>query len=367
MPAGLHISEPKFARDNELGEAFRRFTWDHYDPRAALLPLPAIAIALSVGVLAGHPGAAMVAGGGAQSAGFGAFQKPLFFRGGPVLFATLGMAVSAVLGCLLAQHTLLLLLVAAVCAFLYGMAGAISSPAQWVGQQCCTFLVVSSAFPSSVEQALWRGAGVFAGGVLQFLVIELLWHYFPPADTADENRETHPPGWRLRAIRCNLTIESPIFRFALRLVAIAIVSILVYRFWEYPNAYWIPMTALILPKPDMKGTLQRDVARIAGTIVGAGVATLLAAVIRPHAPALIALVLIYMWASYALQNVNYAAYIAMLTGYIAFDLAIGKQPEILSAWHRILATTEGGIVAIAAYLVHLHAFRLWRAKQTQNA
>lgn len=84
--------------------------------------------------------------GGAQTAGFGAFQKPLSFGGGPILFTTLG-----------------LLIVGSVWAFLYGMAGAISSAAQWVGQQCCTFLVVSSAFPSTIEEALLRGCGGIVG------------------------------------------------------------------------------------------------------------------------------------------------------------------------------------------------------------
>ncbi len=335
----------------------RQFVWSAFEPRAALLPLPAIAIALIVGLALGHPQAAMVAAGGAQTAGFGAFQKPLWFRAGPIVISTLGMAISATLGCLLSDQLVVLIAVAVLWAFVYGMMGAISSPAQWVGQQCCTFLVISSAFPSNYTEAAMRGMGVLAGGLLQSLLILVLWTFCQPARSSVANEETHPPGWRLRAIRENLKPESPILHFAIRLSGIAVVSIVTYRLLGFPNAYWIPMTALILPKQDVHATLLRGISRVGGTIVGAGLATLLAIVVRPYSGLLILLVLLFIWAAYALQNVNYAAFVVMLTCYIAFDLAIGKQPEALTAWHRILATTVGGFIAIAAHFIHLRLVR----------
>ena len=342
---------------NSYRQDVERFTWNAFEPRAALLPLPAIAIALVAGVVAGHPAAAMVAAGGAQTAGFGAFQKPLWFRAGPMVLATVGMAISATVGCLLSTHLTALVLAGMFWAFCYGMAGAISSPAQWVGQQCCTFLVVSSAFASSVDEAMLRGAGVLAGGLLQSMLVEVLWRLAPNEASAASRDQTQPDGWRVRALKENLTIRSSVFRYSIRLSGIALVSVLTYRYLHFANAYWIPMTALILPKPDMHTTLERGIGRIAGTIVGAGLATSLAFLVRSHVSVLIVLVVLFMWAAYSLQNVNYAAYVVVLTCYIAFDLAIGKQPEGTTAWHRILATAIGGAIGVVAYLVHIRVMK----------
>lgn len=353
----LGLVSASHAVPSDLRSEVRKFDWSAFEPRAALVCLPAIAISLIAGVATGHPGAAMVAAGGAQTAGFGAFQKPVLFRGGAMLVATTGMALSATVGCLLGRHTAALVAASVIWAFVYGMAGAISSPEQWVGQQCCTFLVVSSAFPSDFEEAAMRGLGVLAGGLLQTVLVKFLWRFTAPPASAMANPETHPHGWRWCRVRENLTIHSTVFRFAVRLACIAVVSVIVYHYSEFPNAYWIPMTALILPKPDRFATLQRGVSRVIGTVIGAGLASLLATLVGPRVSILILLVVLFMWAAYALQNVNYAAYIVVLTGYIAFDLAIGKQPEAVTAWHRVLATTIGGAIAILAYLIHMGLVR----------
>src|ERR1700760_2573223 len=90
----------------------RRVDWSALEPRASLLCLPAIAIALILGIAFGHRGAAMVMAGGAQSVGFGSFQKRLWFRGGPMVLATVGTALSATVGELVANHHLALVLLA---------------------------------------------------------------------------------------------------------------------------------------------------------------------------------------------------------------------------------------------------------------
>lgn len=325
--------------------------WNAFEPRPSLLCLPAIAILLCAGILGGHPSAAMVAAGGAQTAGFGSFQKPLLFRTGPMVLASIGMAISTMIGS--TAHSIPVLVVAAILwAFAYGMCNAISSPASWVGQQCCTFLVVSSAFPDTPAQAALRGLCVLFGGLIQTLMIQFFWEFTPPARSAIDTPDTHPPGWRLRALRANFTLQSGTCRYAIRLSIIAVISVLMYRHLSFANAYWIPMTALIIPKPELFLTAERVASRIIGTIVGGGVATAIAAVFRPHSLLLAVLVIVFIWAAYSLQNVNYAIYITVLTGYIAFLLAIGHLPANEVAFHRIFATVIGGAIVLTAYLIH---------------
>jgi hypothetical protein len=336
---------------NNFRRDISKADWSAFEPRPSLLCLPAIALLLCAGILGGHPGAAMVAAGGAQTAGFGSFQKPLLFRAGPMVLASIGIAVSTTIGSM-AHNTAVLVAIGIFWAFAYGMCNAISSPASWVGQQCCTFLVVSSAFPDTPTQAALRGLCVLFGGLIQTLMIEFFWQFTRPAASAIDTPDTHPPGWRLRALRANFTLKSGTCRYAVRLSVITIISVLIYRHLSFANAYWIPMTALIIPKPELFLTAERVVSRILGTIIGGGIATAIAAVFRPHNLLLAILVLAFIWAAYSLQNVNYAIYITVLTGYIAFLLAIGDLPANEVAFHRIFATVIGGVIVLAAYLIN---------------
>jgi hypothetical protein len=327
--------------------------WDEAEWRASLLCLPAIAIALGVSLGVGHRYAAVVIAGSAQSVGFGAFQRPLWFRGGPMVLATLGMALSAAVGELAANRPWELLILVTFWAFCYGMSGAISSPASWVGQQCCVFLIVSSAVPGTPHQAALRAGGVLMGGVLQFLCIMLLWRFFPPARTTYSNPEIHTPGWQRRAVMSNLTIHSATFRYALLLAVTGFVAQGSAHLLHFPNAYWIPMTALIIMKPDLLLTNARSIARLGGTFAGAALATLIAMTLRPDGIWLSLLIVVSMYLAYALQNVNYALYAIPLTSYIAFIIAIARTPEATTAEHRVVATAIAGAVAMIMHAIYV--------------
>ena len=336
-----------------LTHELRRVNWEAAEWRASLLCLPAIAIALVGSLALGHRSAALVMAGSAQSVGFGAFQRPLWFRGGPMVLATLGMALSAAVGELAANRPWELLVLVTFWAFCYGMSGAVSSPASWVGQQCCIFLVVSSAVPGTPHQAALRAAGVLTGGLLQFLCVLLLWRFFPPARTTCSDPAIHTPGWQRRAVVSNLTFHSATFRYALLLALTGLVAQGIAQLLHFPNAYWIPMTALIIMKPDLLLTNARSIARLAGTFAGAALATLIAMTLRPDGIWLSMLIVVSMYLAYALQNVNYALYAIPLTSYIAFILAVARTPEASTAEHRVIATAIAGAVAMVIHALYV--------------
>jgi Fusaric acid resistance protein-like len=337
----------------DLTRELRRVDWEAAEWRASLLCLPAIAIGLIGGLAMGHRSAALVIAGSAQSVGFGAFQRRLWFRGGPMVLATLGMALSVAVGELAGKMPWTLLLLVTFWAFCYGMSDAISSPASWVGQQCCVFLIVSGAVPDAPHVAVLRAAGVLAGGLLQFLCILFLWRFFAPARTTYSDPIVHAPGWQRRAVLENLTFRSATFRYALLLALTGFVAQGLAHLVHFPNAYWIPMIALIIMKPDLLLTNARSIARLGGTFVGAALATLVAITLRPDGIWLSMLILVLMYLSYALQNVNYALYAVPLTGYIAFILAVGRTPEASTAEHRVIATAIAVAVAMLLHAVYL--------------
>ncbi|MES1261572.1 MAG: FUSC family protein, partial [Acidobacteriota bacterium] len=115
------------------------------------------------------------------------------------------------------------------------------------------------------------------------------------------------------------------------------------------HGYWVPMTALLVLKPDFHQTLARVTMRIAGTLVGAALATLIAALMRPQPVVLALLVAVFATLCYCLLHVNYAAYSTCITIYVVFLLAMAGLPEIGMVAYRSLNTILGGAFALLVY------------------
>jgi uncharacterized membrane protein YccC len=331
------------------------FAWKYADLRTSLLCLPAIGIALVLPLSFGWTGTAVLAGAGAVSVGFGAFQEPLFFRGAPMLAAALGISISTVIGSSIGGHMLLLAVVAVLWSFLYGLSDAINPATAYVGLQCCIFLVVSAATPQPFSQALLRGEGVLAGAALQAILMMLLW-LFLPRTAAPGTQAAHAGSFRakLRQLwKHTLHHNTLTLRYAIRLAVTAGIAETVAYHLHFRNGYWVPMTALIILKPQFKDTTQRAASRMVGTLAGGVLATVLTVLLRPNGAVLVALVLLCAGASYVLLNVNYAAYSIVLTAYVAFVLAINRMPEQQTVTRRIIATLLGGLIGFSVHLATL--------------
>jgi len=110
----------------------------------------------------------------------------------------------------------------------------------------------------------------------------------------------------------------------------------------------VPMTALLVLRDDLHETLTRGFARMAGTIVGAGVATLLVSLLRPGPGTLAIFIVFFAWLCYSTVLVSYGTLSASVTAYIACLLAFGGLPETAVALHRIANTCLGGGIALFA-------------------
>ncbi len=352
-----------------MPESFRQqlttFDWSKAEPLHAVLCLPAVALPLIVGLHMGYPGTAALMVGGAQTVGFGSYQHRLFHRSGAMVYATIGIAITATVGALCRDNTVALVLAAAVCAFVYGMANSIGPATAWVAQQCCVFLIVSSAALSTpgsphdlVTAALLRGAGVLAGGALQTVTLIGLRQWLPEAQTQFSRPDFDPTHFQTGFLREQLRPRSGAFQFALRLTVTAVVSVAVYRTQAWASAYWIAMTALLIPKPEFTQTALRSVWRALGTIAGAALCTFIVVELRPQGQMLAALVLLFLGPTYLLNNVNYGAFALTLTGYICFVLAVAHQPPREVLHDRVMATLIGSGIAIGIHAVFVFGRRL---------
>jgi len=336
------------------------FDWSQSEPLQSTLCIPAAALSLAVCLALGYPATGVMMASGAMCVGFGSFQKPLFTRSGPMIAAGVGITISAMVGALCAHNTWALVCVTVVWGFVYGLANSMGPAAAWVGMECCIYLIVSSAAPAAqgstqdvTSQALLRGAGIFSGALLQYLFIRLAWIWVPRAASTFTDPEFDPNHLRLAFVRQQLTVHSVYFRFGIRLAITAFASVAVYRHLNFNNAYWVAMTAMMLPKPELVLTTQRTIHRFAGTLLGAGLATVIAVFLHPSGAVLTALVLVFLWCAFALLRVNYGVFVVAITGYIAFILAILHAPQQQTLEHRIEATLIGGAIGLTIHLVSL--------------
>ena len=162
-------------------------------------------------------------------------------------------------------------------------------------------------------------------------------------------RAVPPLSDALTTLRANLSLGSTACRHALRLTVAVGIATTIYRVMQLPRGYWMPMTALLVLQPNFHDTFTRGVARIAGTILGGGVATLLVTQLHPGGTGLTFLVLAFVWMCYATFRMNYTLFTIALTGYVVFILMISGVAEMMAVTLRAIDTIAGGCIALIVY------------------
>jgi len=151
----LRFSRMAQERISSYSDTFH-FDWSQFAPRQGLVCLPAIVIVILGSVLLQHPGVATVAGGGAVSVGFGSFQRIKNSELWPMLLASVGMFISTLVGTVAGYSPFVLMLVAGIWGFSYGMLSAIDGGIAWAGLQCVITMLVASGYPQTFRHALLR-------------------------------------------------------------------------------------------------------------------------------------------------------------------------------------------------------------------
>jgi uncharacterized membrane protein YccC len=146
----------------------------------------------------------------------------------------------------------------------------------------------------------------------------------------------------------NCSWDSSYARHAIRLTVTLTIAVIAQHLLPLAHAQWIGLTVILVLRPDFASTFTRGVARVAGTVGGAILASIVAA-FHPSADAYIALAIVFAGLAFALFNVSYAIFSAAITGYIVYLLAFGGAPEHNSALDRVVATIIGGLLALVAY------------------
>ena len=353
------------------------FQWCEFQLRLPLVCALGVAVCLFAGILAGHPGAGLIAGGGAFTVGFGPNQRISDSRLIPMIAAILATSTAAFAGTVAGHHDYWLLVAAAGSAAIYGYLSTRNAGVAWVGQQAYVFMIVASAFPSHLIGGLQRGGLVAAGGLIQLMFTSAALRLMPGLQkdivtlASSLFNSVYEEDWaitqRLRQLPTLLPTVSrhEAFGYSLRLILSALAATEVYRRLGIQSGYWIPMTALLVQRPGAADTFTRATSRILGTIAGAWLGSLFIAHVAPRPEVLALLTAVFALLAYATNAVNYALFTASLTGYIVFLLSLNEIPGSVIAHRRMGCTALGGAIAL---IVHADALlRLRRVDSSRQA
>jgi uncharacterized membrane protein YgaE (UPF0421/DUF939 family) len=338
------------------------FDWKQASFQTDLVFVIAIAVCLTVGIAAGSPRAGMIATSGAFTVGLGAKQRIDGSRLVPMMFAAFSMTVSTFAGMVTGHTHYLVVVVVALWAFIYGMWLNRQPGYAWVSQQAVIFLLIATAFPFSPKAAALRALLVFAGGTLQILITsamlqifgKLRLHLSELASYAQKEEQAIREALRHMAhsVKKRSFEHSPV-PFALRVSLVLALGTIIYQRTHFVSGYWIPMTSLLVLKPGVYDTMNRAIARVLGTIVGAALLTVLLAHISPTPPILALFAVLFAWLAYSTLYVNYMLFTVCLTSYIVFLLALNKLPQAEIARQRAICTIIGGGLALVMRLIVL--------------
>lgn len=152
----------------------------------------------------------------------------------------------------------------------------------------------------------------------------------------------------LSLLRENCTLESAIFRHALRLGVSLSIGVILYSITNLPMGYWITLTTMLVLKPNLGGTFQRFFQRVGGTILGAVVAAIILVAIATK-PILDIISVITVFFGVALIGFNYGYSVVFLSIFILLITDTSNSTGWQFAEVRVLNTLIGAGLAFASH------------------
>ena len=135
----------------------------------------------------------------------------------------------------------------------------------------------------------------------------------------------------------------------MRLAVCVAMGNLVGRGFDWRRSYWLPMTVVIVLKPDFASTFSRGVLRVVGTIAGLFLATALFYFLPRTTGLLILQIMVFTFLLRWVGPANYGIFAIAVSGLIVGLITIlGVAPsEVI--WARGVNTAAGGCLALLVY------------------
>lgn len=153
--------------------------------------------------------------------------------------------------------------------------------------------------------------------------------------------------YRPKILLQHLSINSVIFRHALRLTIAMVFAFLLGNIFEIQNAYWIMLTVLVILRPNYGLTKERAKDRVIGTMIGGAIAFGIVMLTQNTTIyGVLAITSLILGFSLIQQNYRWAA--AFITLNVVFVYSFIHPDAFSVIQHRILDTVLGGVIAFLA-------------------
>jgi len=145
-------------------------------------------------------------------------------------------------------------------------------------------------------------------------------------------------------------LTRPVILFAvIRAVAVSAAVAIAFGL-QLPNAYWMPVAAIIAMKPDLQQSTFVAEQRVAGTIIGAAVAALVLLAVGNKTALEVIIVVLFALAG-SIRTVSYTWYTAAVAGAVLIAMDVPHPTNFSAEGRRILFTLAGvGIAVIVMFL-----------------
>ncbi len=145
-------------------------------------------------------------------------------------------------------------------------------------------------------------------------------------------------------------LTRPIILFAvIRAAAVAIAVAIAFGL-KLPDAYWMPVAAIIAMKPDLQQSALVAEQRVAGTIAGAAVAALVLLAVDNRTALEVIIVVLFALAG-SIRTVSYTWYTAAVAGAVLIAADVPHPSNLTDEGRRILFTLAGVGISIVVLLL----------------
>ena len=153
-------------------------------------------------------------------------------------------------------------------------------------------------------------------------------------------------------LRANLDLRSPVLRHSSRLAILVPLTDVVTRQAGISRGYWVPLTILVVLRPDFGSTFQRSLMRVLGTLVGLLLASVLVHfLLADSTVGLIVLLGISFFGMRMAGPANMWLSSIFLAGVVVVLLSLAGFPAHTTVLDRSVDTAVGGAVALIAALL----------------
>lgn len=152
-------------------------------------------------------------------------------------------------------------------------------------------------------------------------------------------------------LRSQLAWHSPVLRHAVRLGVAVALGCAIERYAHAGQSHWIPLTILMVLRPETAHTYTRCIGRVAGTAAGMIVASAVLLVLNPGVAISAVLAVLAIGVAFTVSGFGYVAVSAAVTAAAVFLIDAGRAGPPAAISDSLLATLVGGALAVVAHVV----------------